>query len=426
MNPQIYRFADAQRTDLGCLLELQNVPGCNPKIFDSETMHQGIAQGPTPLSLRAYVRLHDRPSSNRFRALAPVLESNPMKVAFGISVAPGGPLLRREEVSQFSDLVKMAEDSGAEAIGTYDSAFIGGDAFVRGTLIAVASTRARVGLRPTNPLTREPQVMASFLASIDSLTGGRAFVEIASGDSAVLNIGYKIASRARIAAYANCIRGLLANGESTYRGRPQRIRWSSSAVRNHIPIFICAEGPRMLHLGGSIGDGVIVGTGLTPEIIGDTVARIHAGSREAGRDPAAVEVWFTARTSLHEDRERAVENVKASVSSILNHSMRYSLDSKHVPNDFRAKIQEYVDGYELYDHVVQSGRNSTRMENLGLTDYAIRRFALAGNARDWIARIEELAAAGATKLWVGPLGGRLERQLHYMRILGQEIMPHFA
>lgn len=349
-----------------------------------------------------------------------------MKVAFGIGVAPGGPLLRREETGQFSDLVKMAEDYGAAAIGTYDSAFIGGDAFVRATLIALASSRAQVGLRPTNPLTREPQVMASFLASIDSVTDGRAFVEIASGDSAVLNIGYKIASRARIEAYANCIRDLLAKGEATYLNRPQRIRWSSIAVRNRIPIYICAEGPRMLHLGGRIGDGVIAGAGLTPEIIRDTFARIQAGSREANRDPSEVDVWFTTRTSLHEDREKAIENVKASVSSILNHSMRYSLDDKNVPADFRNKIQQYVDGYELYDHVMQSGRNTRRMEELGLTEYAVQRFALAGNPRDWVARIEQLADAGATKLWVGPMGGRLDRQLHYLKILGEKIMSHFV
>lgn len=348
-----------------------------------------------------------------------------MKVAFGVSVGPGGPLMRREELSQFGDLVRMAEDYGAEAIGTYDSAFIGGDAFVRATFIASAATRARVGLRPTNPITREPQVMASFLASIDALTDGRAFVEVASGDSAVLNIGYPIASRARIEAYVNCVRDLLARGEAAYRGRPQRIRWAASAVRNRIPIFICAEGPKMLHLGGRIGDGVIAGAGLLPEIIDDTFARVHRGARDAGRDPAEVELWFTTRTSLNEDRDRAIENVKASVSSILNHAMRSSLDDKHVPNDFRARIQEYVDGYELYDHVVQSGRNTRRMEELGLTDYAIRRWALAGNPRDWVTRIEELAAAGASRIWVGPMGGRLDRQLHYMRILGEEIMAHF-
>src|SRR3989441_2520687 len=133
-----------------------------------------------------------------------------MKVAFGISVGSSTPLLRREDTRKFMDLVKMADDFGAEAIGTYDTAFIGGDAYVRATLIALAAPRARVGLRPTNPLTREPQVMASFLASIDALTGGRAFMDIASGDSAVLNIGHRVASRARIEDYVTCVPGLLA------------------------------------------------------------------------------------------------------------------------------------------------------------------------------------------------------------------------
>ena len=95
---------------------------------------------------------------------------------FGISFGSATPLMRRDDTQKFMDLVRMADDYGAEAIGTFDTAFIGGDAYVRATLIAQASSRARVGLRPTNPLTREPQVMASFLASIDGLTEGRAFM----------------------------------------------------------------------------------------------------------------------------------------------------------------------------------------------------------------------------------------------------------
>jgi 5,10-methylenetetrahydromethanopterin reductase len=324
------------------------------------------------------------------------------------------------------DLGKMAYDYGVEAIGTYDSAFIGGDTYVRTTLMALASQRARVGPRPTNPLTREPQVMASYLVSIDSLTNGRAFMDIASGDSAVFNMGYTAASRAQIEDYVTCVRGLLATGESTYRGRPQRVRWTSEAVRRHIPISICAEGPRMLHLGGRIGDGVIAGTGLLPEVIRDTIARIHGGARAAGRDPGAVDIWFTARSSLHEDREKAVENVKASVSSILNHAMRFGLEGKHVPDALKARVQTYVDGYELYDHVLGTGKNPKRMEELGLTDYALKRWALAGNPSDWIKRIEEVAAAGATKLWVSIGRGDFDRQFHDMRLFGEQILPHFA
>jgi 5,10-methylenetetrahydromethanopterin reductase len=349
-----------------------------------------------------------------------------MKIAFGVSVSPPTPLLHRSDRDAFMDLVRMADGYGAEAIGTYDTAFIGGDAYVRATLIALASTRARVGLRPTNPITREPQVMASFLASIDSLTGGRAFMDLASGDSAVLNIGHAVATRARIEDYVQCVRGLLAKGESTFQGRPQRVRWAGDVVRPAVPISICAEGPKMLHLGGRIGDGVIAGTGLLPEVIKDTIARVHAGAREAGRDPSAVDIWFTTRCSLDDDRDTAIRNVKASVSSILNHSMRFGLDGKHLPDDLRAKVQAYVDGYELYDHVLHEGRNPRRMEELGLTDYALARFALAGNARDWIARIEQLAAAGATKLWVGLRSGDMESQKRQMRVLGEEIMAKFV
>ncbi|HEX4210899.1 MAG TPA: hypothetical protein VHY56_10935, partial [Candidatus Binataceae bacterium] len=60
-----------------------------------------------------------------------------MKVAFGINLFPGSALLSREETGKFGDLVRMAEDYGAEALGTYDSAFVGGDAFVRATVAAM-------------------------------------------------------------------------------------------------------------------------------------------------------------------------------------------------------------------------------------------------------------------------------------------------
>src|SRR4029453_16269120 len=227
------------------------------------------------------------------RSLASICADDlPMKVAFGISLGSSVGLLGGSDTQKFMELVRMADGCGATAIGTYASAFLGGDAYVRATMMALAAPRAAIGLGPSNPLTREPQVMASFLASIDALTGGRAFLDIASGDSAVFNIGYPAASRARIEDYVTCIRGLLARGEATYQGRAQRVRWAAEAVRPRVPISICAEGPRMLHLGGRVGDGVMAGTGLLPEVIQDTIARVHAGAREAGRDPSEVDIWF--------------------------------------------------------------------------------------------------------------------------------------
>lgn len=348
-----------------------------------------------------------------------------VKVRFGVMVSGGSAFPNRGDLEKFRELIRVIDASGVEMIGTYDTSFIGGDAYVRATLMAEAAESAQVGIHPTNPLTREPQVMAGFLASIDAMTDGRAFMDIGSGDSAVYNIGLKPATRARIEDYITCVRDLIATGEGQYDGRAQRVRWHEEAVRDRIPITLCAEGPKTLHLGGRICDGVIAGTGLLPEVIADTHERVAVGARAEGRDPSDVDIWFTTRSSLDEDSGKAVEAIHASVSSILNHSMRFGLDNKNVPTQFRAKIQEYVDGYELYDHVLQAGRNPTRMSELGLTDYALDRWALAGDVGDWIDRIGALAEAGAMNLWVSTERGDLDRQIHYMRVFSEQILPHF-
>ena len=128
----------------------------------------------------------------------------------------------------------------------------------------------------------------------------------------------------------------------------------------------------MLHLGGRIGDGVIAGTGLLPEVIQDTIARIHAGAREAGRIPSDVDIWFTARASLDRDRETAVDNVKASVSSILNHSMRFGLDGKHVPpTSCGDAFRSTSTATSSTTTCSRPGAIPKRMAELGLTDYAL-------------------------------------------------------
>lgn len=340
---------------------------------------------------------------------------------FGVSVGHSPAFLTARDAGRLADLVRMLDDYGVAAIGAHDTAFMSSDAFMRVTLMATASSRARVGLQPTNPLTREPQVMAAFAASIDVLSGGRAFVNIASGDSSVLNIGYRPASLARIEDYLTCVRELLDEGRSTYQGRPQSVRWDPVSG---VTLALCAEGPKTLRLAGRIADGVVVGSGLLPEVIEDARRQVAAGAAEAGRDAADVKMWFVARSMLDDDRDRAIDGVKWSVASILNHAMRFGLDGKQVPEELRPRIAEYVRGYALHDHALAEGRNPRRMHELGLTEYAMRRWSLAGDAGDWIERIGRLADAGVERLWVALDHGDLDRQHHYVKVFGEQILPY--
>ena len=96
-----------------------------------------------------------------------------MKVRFGVSVLSGTAFPHRRDLDKFAELIRIIDGSGVELIGTNDTSFIGGDAYVRATLIAQTAKNAQVGIHPTNPLTREPQIMAAFMASIDAMTEGR-------------------------------------------------------------------------------------------------------------------------------------------------------------------------------------------------------------------------------------------------------------
>ena len=348
-----------------------------------------------------------------------------MKVRFGVSVISGTAFPHRRDLDKFAELVRIIDGSGVELIGTNDTSFIGGDAYVRATLIAQTARNAQVGIHPTNPLTREPQIMAAFLASIDAMTEGRAFLDIGSGDSAVYNIGLAPASRARLADYITCVRDLIATGEGSYDGRPQRVRWHGEAVRERIPITLCAEGPKTLHLGGRIFDGVIAGTGLLPEVISDTIERVAAGAREAGRDPSEVEVWFTTRSSLDADRDKAIERIHASVSSILNHSMRFGLEGKNVPTQFRAKIAEYVEGYELV-RPRAPGRAQPEAYGRAWADRIRARAVRARRQRQRLDRAyRRTRGIGSLTALVSTEAGDLDRQIHYMKVFTEQIMPHF-
>jgi hypothetical protein len=47
-----------------------------------------------------------------------------------------------------------------------------------------------------------------------------------------------------------------------------------------------------------------------------------------------------------------------------------------------------------------------------------------GNPVDWLKCIDEIATAGATKLWVGVAWANFDRQKHYMRMFGEQILPY--
>ena len=302
-----------------------------------------------------------------------------------------GIVLLPESLSEFGELSVAAEDSGFDWLGVADSQSVFRELYVALTLAALRTRRVRVGPLVTNPLTRHLVVTASAISSVDEVSGGRAVLGLGSGDSAIYTIG---APPATLAGLEDSIRtlGRLTSGETIEReGRTWRVHRSTRRV----PVYLAAEGPRTLELAGRIADGVIVGLGLTPEVITLSLEAIARGARAAGRSLDDIDVWWFAKTSLADRRDEAIAPIKMALAASANHAFRFTLEGKGVPPDLHERIKALQREYNAHHHELPGAGNASLPDRWGLTEFLVDRFAIAGAPRDCIAQISRAMAAGA-------------------------------
>jgi 5,10-methylenetetrahydromethanopterin reductase len=326
-------------------------------------------------------------------------------VQLGVTLFPDFPPERLLELG------RLAEAGGFAYLGIADSQSLVRDVYVALTALARETRRIRIGPTVTNPLTRHPAVTASAIASLDEACGGRAFLGVGSGDSAVLNLGLRPARLGEMREFLCALRELLQGGTVRYRGREIHTRW----VRRPLPLVLAAEGPKTLELGGEVADAVLVHTGLVPEILWSSIERVRKGERRAGRRPGSVAIWAFAKCNVGDTREAAIEEIKMGLAASAHHAFRSTLEEKHLPAELhepvRRLLREYVTA--LHERTGPT-RNAALPDELGLTDYLARRFAVVGDpetCRRDVARLSELGVDVLFLTAIGPDPERIVRRL---------------
>ena len=335
-----------------------------------------------------------------------------MSVEFGINFMPTAPA---REVAGWA---RAVEDHGFAILGISYSQSICRDVYVTLALCATSTERIRLGPRVITPVTRHPAVAASAAATLAELAPGRTMVAIGSGDSAAYNVGLKPVPLAELSAYARAIRGLLADGRADYHGATARFTWS----RARVPIFLAASGPKTLRLAGQIADGVVVRTGILPDIIHDSIAAVRQGAEKAGRDPDAVEMWWWPDANIATSRREAIEEIKMSLAAAGNHLTRFTTEGKHIPDDLLPKVRALGEHYTFGDHVQPGSGNGRLIEELGLVDYLADRFAFAGTAAECVRKLERAVEAGARRFWISI---HFDDKVRFMRDWATQVMPAF-
>jgi 5,10-methylenetetrahydromethanopterin reductase len=316
---------------------------------------------------------------------------------------------------------RLAEDVGFSLVGVADSQSVFRELYATMALCAEATGRVHIGPAVTNPVTRHPAVAAAGIATVDEVAAGRAFFGLGSGDSAILNLAERPATLADLRAYVETVRTLQARGEAVWRERVVRLTW----VPRPVPIYLSAEGPRTLELAGEIADGVIVNVGLEPSLVRDAVARVHAGARRAGRDPAAIDLWTLVRANVTDDVAAGIEEIRMELASNAHHVFRFTLDGKHVPGNLVDAVRRVQQRYQPAVHEALGPSPNARLLEAepALQAYLASRFAAVGPAAVCADKLRAVVEAGIGGLLVT---GFVADRARLIRALGEDVLPHLT
>jgi 5,10-methylenetetrahydromethanopterin reductase len=340
-----------------------------------------------------------------------------MRFAFGHG-------LNVDQVGEFVELSRLAEDVGFAMVMAGDTPALLAEHFTSLTLIAQNTSRVRLGSFISNPKMRHPAVAAGGIATVDALAGGRAFFGLSSGDSAVFNLGLKPATQAELEEYILAMKALLEHGEAVFRGTTVRFAWA----KRRVPIYMAPGGPRGLRLAGRLADGVFIESGFVAEAVADAYAQVEAGAREAGRSADEIELWWHARACFGDDREHAIDQIESGILGIGNRLGRFQREGKFIPDEIWPRLQELKRRYDFLHHEEVRGHgrplaNAHLLNELGLRDYLADRFAIVGNVDDWIERIGVLAELGVQNV---AFTGLMPDKRAFLEAMGRHIVPRFA
>ena len=185
-------------------------------------------------------------------------------------------------------LARHAEELGFRRCWVYDEGLAARDVYVTLAAIASATDSLLVGPGITNPYTRHPGATAAAIATLDDLSGGRAFLGIGAGGSLTLEplgIDRRYAMTAVRETMEAC-RALFSGEAVDYEGRHFGLdRARLDYARPDIEVWLAGRGPKMLALGGSVADGVMLEY-IHRALLDREIARVTEAAAAAGNEPS--------------------------------------------------------------------------------------------------------------------------------------------
>lgn len=169
------------------------------------------------------------------------------------------------------------------------------DALALAGAVAARTTRTRLATSVLDTVRRHPVMLAQSALTLSHLSDGRFILGLGAGERENL-APYGFDHRATVNRFAEALRLIRllwnADGPIDFAGQFFTLEHARLDTELHRtgppPVWIGANGPRMLRLVGELGDGWWPTGSAGPETYASQLAHIRDAAEQAGRDPDAI------------------------------------------------------------------------------------------------------------------------------------------
>ncbi len=325
------------------------------------------------------------------------------RTMYGIEFVPSDPVLK------LAYYTKLAEQNGFDNVWVTDH-YNNRDVYTTLAMLAANTNSIKVGTGVTNPYTRNVAVTASSIAAVNEISGGRAILGLGPGDKATFDaMGIEwVKPLTTTRETVQALRALFSGKKVEQKGEQVSLAGASMAFSaGDIPIYLGAQGPKMLELAGQIADGALINASH-PKDFEVAVKAIKKGVESAGKSMKDFDVTAYACFSIDKKPEKALNAAKIVVAFIAAGSPPPVLERHGIDPD---AVKTIGGAIAKGDFGTVLGTVTTDMMDA---------FSIYGTPADCQARIDELTKMGVTQIVAGsPIGPDKEKAI---KLIGKEII----
>ena len=272
----------------------------------------------------------------------------PNKVRIGTGI---GRHLTMHDVGEHA---AAAEKYGYEHVTILDDISLTRDVYPMLTMAALDTSKILIGHGVTHPYIRHPVQTAVGTATINEVSGGRAFLGIGAGALYGL-IGHHNGKIKDLREAVEIARGL-GNGEEVELSNGTKIH--SPWIKDPFPIYVASDGPLGMQMSAELADATWT-PGFHPDVMKWRMENFDRGIEKGKRKREDFTIWLRTMVVIADSREEG-RNIARPYAATIAHQFamgilrqdnKYTRDLKQrLPQDFLDDNQRAFDAWDDYQH----------------------------------------------------------------------------